>query len=52
MPAKGRCTHEGTHELDASMMDGRTRNAGAVAGVQRVKHPISLARQVLENSPM
>lgn len=44
-------THEGTHELDASMMDGRTRNAGAVAGVQRVKHPISLARQVLENSP-
>lgn len=44
-------THEGTHELDASIMDGRTRNAGAVAGVQRVKHPISLARQVLEHSP-
>lgn len=44
-------THEGTNELDASIMDGRTRNAGAVAGVTRVKNPILLARAVMEKSP-
>ncbi|WP_456309487.1 isoaspartyl peptidase/L-asparaginase family protein [Serratia proteamaculans] len=44
-------THEGTHELDASVMDGRTREAGAVAGVTRVRNPVLAARTVLENSP-
>ena len=44
-------THDGTHELDAAIMDGRTMMAGAVAGVKRVKNPIRLARLVMEQSP-
>ena len=44
-------TWNGTNELDASIMDGATRAAGAVAGVTRTRHPISLARAVMENSP-
>jgi beta-aspartyl-peptidase (threonine type) len=44
-------THAGTNELDASIMDGRTRKAGAVAGLKRVKNPILLARLVMEKSP-
>lgn len=44
-------THEGTIELDASMMDGRTLKAGAVAAVKHIKNPISLARLVMERSP-
>ena len=44
-------THEGRNELDASIMDGRDRSAGAVAGVQRVRNPILLARAVMERSP-
>ncbi len=44
-------THDGANELDASIMDGKTRNAGAAAGVKRVKNPISLARRVMEHSP-
>lgn len=43
-------THDGRNELDASLMDGATRKAGAVAGVHRVKNPILLARAVLEHS--
>jgi beta-aspartyl-peptidase (threonine type) len=44
-------THEGTNELDASIMDGASQRAGAVAGVKRIKNPILLARLVMEKSP-
>lgn len=44
-------THERTVEHDASVMDGATRAAGAVAGLQRVRSPITLARRVMEASP-
>lgn len=43
-------THEGAHELDAAIMVGNNRNAGAITGVKTVKNPISLARLVMENS--
>ena len=43
-------THEGTVELDASVMDGKTLGAGAVAGIKDIKNPISLARKVMEKS--
>ncbi|MEO1251203.1 MAG: isoaspartyl peptidase/L-asparaginase [Pseudomonadota bacterium] len=43
-------TREGKNELDASIMDGATKNAGAVAGVKTVKNPIRLARAVMEDS--
>ncbi len=43
-------TSEGTHELDAAIMDGARRRAGAVAGLRRVKNPILLARAVMERS--
>lgn len=42
-------TWEGTNEMDASIMDGRTRAAGAVAGVTTVRHPIHLARAVMDD---
>lgn len=38
---------EGNIELDAGIMDGRTLNLGAVAGIELIKNPISLARKVL-----
>ena len=40
-------TSDGRNELDASIMDGRTRLAGAVAGVTRIKNPIAAARAVM-----
>lgn len=43
-------THDGTNELDASIMDGSTMKAGAVTGVKHIKNPISLARMVMERS--
>jgi beta-aspartyl-peptidase (threonine type) len=43
-------TTEGKHEMDASIMDGRTLEAGAVGMVQGVRNPVSLARRVMERS--
>jgi L-asparaginase / beta-aspartyl-peptidase len=43
-------TNEGKHEMDASLMNGKDLTAGAVAGVQNIKNPISLARGVMERS--
>lgn len=43
-------THEGSNELDASIMEGETLNAGAVAGVKHIKNPIDLARDVMQKS--
>jgi len=44
-------TNAGTNELDASIMDGKTLNAGAAAGVKTVRNPINLARAVMNDSP-
>lgn len=44
-------TSAGRNELDSSIMRGSDMQAGAAAGVTTVRHPISLARAVLENSP-
>ena len=44
-------TYQGTNELDAAVMDGRTRDAGAVTGVSATKNPVKLARAVMEHSP-
>ncbi|WP_249351537.1 isoaspartyl peptidase/L-asparaginase family protein [Corallococcus exiguus] len=43
--------HDGVNELDAAVMDGKTRMAGAVAGVHHIQNPIDLARLVMEKSP-
>jgi len=42
---------KGGHELDAAIMEGHTRRAGAIAGVTTIKNPIKLARTVMEKSP-
>jgi len=44
-------TSEGTHELDASVMDGSNLSTGAVTLITRVKNPISLARLVMQKTP-
>jgi len=44
-------TYEGAIELDAAIMDGRDRRAGAVAGVRHARNPVGLARAVMDHSP-
>ncbi|MBO9621469.1 MAG: isoaspartyl peptidase/L-asparaginase [Sphingomonas sp.] len=44
-------TWEGKNELDSAIMDGRTRAAGAVAGITTTRHPVAAARAVMEKSP-
>ncbi len=44
-------TYEGTNELDAAIMDGTDRKAGAIARAHNTKNPILLARKVMEQSP-
>ncbi len=44
-------TNAETNELDASIMDGKTLNAGASAGTRTVKNPINLAKLIMDNSP-
>ena len=43
--------HEGKAEMDAALMRGSDREAGAVAGVRTIKNPILLAARILEDSP-
>ncbi len=43
-------TAEGRHELDASIMCGRSLNAGAIAGVHNIRNPVTLARAAMERS--
>lgn len=43
-------TNEGTHEMDASIMEGKTLEAGAVSLITGIKNPVSLARDVMEKS--
>ena len=44
-------TNAGNMEMDAAIMDGKTRRAGAVACIQHVRNPIQAARAVMEHSP-
>jgi beta-aspartyl-peptidase (threonine type) len=44
-------TYEGRNELDAAIMDGGNRAAGAVAGVTHIRHPVALVRAVMTDSP-
>ncbi|HRH03665.1 MAG TPA: isoaspartyl peptidase/L-asparaginase [Bacteroidia bacterium] len=43
-------THDGKHEMDASIMDGKNLMAGAVAGIDKLKNPVSFARMVMEKT--
>ena len=43
-------TASGTHEMDACIMDGKSRNAGAVSLITGIKNPVSLAKDVMEKS--
>lgn len=42
--------HTGGHEMDACIMDGRTRACGAVAGISGIKNPVTLARAIMEQT--
>jgi len=44
-------TEQGEIELDAAIMDGRSRQAGAVSGIKTTRAPISLARRLMEHGP-
>lgn len=44
-------TYEATISLDAAIMDGRNRDAGAIAGSKIARHPVSAARAIMESSP-
>jgi len=44
-------THDGRNEMDAAIMEGATRRAGAVAGIECIRNPVLLARAVMEHSP-
>lgn len=43
-------THEGKHEMDASIMDGKTLNAGCVSSVCNIRNPVILSRKIMEKS--
>ncbi|MCU0441349.1 MAG: isoaspartyl peptidase/L-asparaginase [Bacteroidia bacterium] len=43
-------TNKGTHEMDASIMNGQTLEAGAVSGISKIKNPIALARVIMDKS--
>ena len=43
-------TYKGTHEMDASIMDGKTLQAGSVAGVRNIRNPVLLADCIIKNS--
>ena len=43
-------THDGTHEMDAAIMEGRELKAGAVSGVSNIKNPVQLARAIMDDS--
>lgn len=42
---------DGVMQLDAAIMDGRNLECGSVAGIERIKHPIAVARKVMEETP-
>src|SRR5829696_7249245 len=44
-------TSDGTVELDAAIMDGTGRRAGACAAVKGIRHPVALARTILDGTP-
>lgn len=43
-------TNDGKHEMDASIMEGSTLRAGAVAGVHQIKNPVALARAIMDQT--